>query len=97
MRDGMIWKTAAAATFLATAPAAVAGPIAYQPQHVGAAELPAFTDMQARAASAAAAAERSDDVAGPVQNQVPAPAGFGIFALAAAALLGTRARRRRPG
>jgi hypothetical protein len=41
---------------------------------------------------AMALTEQADGTGG---NQVPSPAGFGIFAAAAAGILGTRARRRR--
>ena len=85
---------AAAALLLLVAPAtASAGPIAYEPEHVSAADLPAFTDMPAEPMPRSMAPTEQADGSG--GNQVPSPAGFGIFAAAAAGILGTRARRRR--
>ena len=91
-----IFRTAGAAAFLLAAPAAaVAGPIAYQPQHVGASELPAFTDLPVETIGAAAAEAPGEELGGTGSNQVPSPAGFAIFALAAAGIMGSRVRRRR--
>ena len=92
--DTITAASVAAALLLLVAPAAAsAGPIAYEPERVSAADLPAFTDMPAEPMPRAMAlTEQSEGSAG---NQVPSPAGFGIFAAAAAGILGTRARRRR--
>ncbi len=91
-------KRIAATGLLFMAPvAAIAGPIAYQPKHVSAADLPAFTDMPADAKRAAGGERAELAIADEAGNQVPAPASLGIFALAATGILGTRARRRRIG